>query len=611
MNINNEKLISKLLNFTIIAAKSLSNVAHSIKNAEVAYNEFIANSLRNSIQDTKYLNLTVQTEHLLSNDGRIDITISSRDNIIVACEGVRLRHFNKNIVNQQFLKLEKYSLANASAFFFIIYNETTDFNKSFKKYIDEFSLGQNSELDYTNPNIYTAKNTLNGMPVYHIFANINQEKEEIISKNKLQNITINSFKLFENINIELSPKVNIFLGKNAFGKTSFLQALALANIPDNNTDINNFQGLVKQNYTEAEVVIQRKEEQTSSIIINNNGKISSNIKIDIHEPVFLAYGTNLFSRYTDHNYSKLVNELINGSKKWYFTQSIFEETTASFYDPLGVLNTLHETKGEKAKEIKTFMLKVLNDLLPSEFKISLDTKFNKSYYFIDSSNNYLKTEQLSEGYKNNILLLTDIILRLISINQEKKSNNDILSVFQNTKGIIAIDEFDRHMHPSWQKSYVSDLCKLLPNIQFVFTTHNPISILGRKEGEIQMFYRNKENEIDIKQLPETLAIDAGTVLLTHFDMNSILSDDLQQKIDKFYELKSTIKLSKEEQTSLKNLENTLNNTFVGINIHDFRFLKFLKFLKENNINHRERLEELVIGKEDVNNFRNEFKEYYK
>ncbi len=508
--------------------------------------------------------------------------------------------------------MQKYSISNASAFFFIVYSsETSVFEKLVNKYTGELALGVNSESGYTNPDIHILKKIINGVPVYNLFVKINQEKEEIISENKLSNIAINSFKLFENINIELSPKVNIFLGKNAFGKTTFLQALALANIPDNNTDINSLQGFVKQNYVEAEIIIMREGEQSSSIIINNSEKTTSNLKTDIHEPVFLAYGTNLFSRYTDHNYSELVTELINGSKKWYFSQSIFEETTASFYDPLGILNTLNETKQEKAIEIKECILIIFKRLLPIEFKISLDSKWNKSYYFVDGNNNYLKTEQLSEGYKNNILLLTDIITRLISINQSKNLDNEIFSALQKTKGIIAIDEFDRHMHPSWQKSYVEDLCSLLPNIQFVFTTHNPISILGRKEGEIQMFYRNKENEIDIKQLPETLLIDAGTVLLTHFDMSSILSIELQQKIDVFYELKSKTKLSEEEQTSLLKLENTLNDTFVGINIHDFRFLKFLKFLKENNINHRERLEELVIGEEDITNFRNEFKEYYK
>jgi len=500
MNVNYEKLIPELLNFIIKATKDLANVVWLLKNTEVAYNEFISNSLRSSIKNTEYLNLYVQTEHRLSNDGIIDITINSPNKIIVACEGVRLRHFNKTLIKQQLLKLQKYSISNATVFFFIVYNETSDFEKSFRKYTEEFSLGLHSEYDYTNSNILTAKNIINGIPVYHLFVNINQEKEEIISENKLNNITITSFKLFENINIELSPKVNIFLGKNAFGKTSFLQALALANIPDNNTDINNFQDFIKQNYTEIEIVIKREGEQSSCIIINNSGKTTGNLKTDIHEPIFLSYGTNLFSRYTDHNYSKLVSELINGSKKWYFTQSIFEETTASFYDPLGILNTLNETKDEKAIEIKECILAIFKKLLPVEFKISLDSKWNKSYFFVDGNNTYLKTEQLSEGYKNNILLLTDIMTRLISINQSKKLDIEIFSALQKTKGIIAIDEFDRHMHPSWQKSYVEDLCNLLPNIQFVFTTHNPISILGRKEGEIQMFYRNKEKEIDIKQL---------------------------------------------------------------------------------------------------------------
>ncbi len=623
-NINNiNKLrIQELLNYTVKATNDLSNIAYSLRNTEDAYNRFIANNLRNSINNAN-LNLVVQEEtgvEISSPNrtiGLIDITINSfKDNrIIVACEAVRLSHFNKQILKNHLSRLQKYFNSNASAYFFIIYNENNNFSETLNKYKEilkqtNYTIQKSSyTTDFQNINVIKTRYLKEN--IYHIFVSLNQEKEEIITGKKIKNITITNFKLFENINVQLSPNVNILLGKNAFGKTSFLQALALVNIPDNNTDINNYQGIIRQKYHEAEISIEREGEPSTTINITNTGKTTSNLKLNIHEPIFLAYGTNLFSRYTDHNYSKLINELINGSQKWYFTQSIFQDTTTSFYDPLGILNTLNETKGEKSKQIKMFILSAFKKLLPEEFKISLDLENKISYFFVDGNNNYLKTEQLSEGYKNNILLLTDIIVRIISINQEKKLEKDIFSVFQDTKGIICIDEFDRHMHPSWQISYVENLCKFLPKIQFVLTTHNPISILGRNESEIQVFYRDKENEINIKQLPETLTTDAGTVLLTHFDMISILSINLQQKIDKFYELKTIKNLSNSQQKDLLNLEKTLNDTFVGINIHDFRFLKFLKFLKENNFDHRERHEELVISEEDVNNFRKEFKEYYK
>lgn len=45
----------------------------------------------------------------------------------------------------------------------------------------------------------------------------------------------------------------------------------------------------------------------------------------------------------------------------------------------------------------------------------------------------------------------------------------------------------------------------------------------------------------------------------------------------YYELKTTKKLSKKKQFLLLELENILKDTFIGINIHDFRFLK------DNNI----------------------------
>ncbi len=614
MSTKNENIIPEIFKLTVNSVKELSDIVYSLKNTEVAYNDFVAKNLKSSIKENDYLNLYVETEHRIPT-GRIDITISTTNNIIIACEGLRLLYPNKGLIEQQFTRLEKYMLTDVSAYFLIVYNETNDFSKSwlhYKKTIEELNYNiEQVPIIATSSNIELIKTNFisnqKSIPVYHIFANISHEKEEVVTENRLKSISINHLKIFDNLIVELSPNINIILGKNAFGKTSFLQALTLANIPDNHQlPYNEF---ISKNHKEAEIIIQRENEQEIAIQLNEVGKTSDSLTKYIHEPVFFAYGTNIFSKYINHNYAKLVDELINGTDKWHFTSSIFKEYDESFYDPLGVLNTLNKTQEIRAKKIKDFIIACLNRVLPQEFKIKTDPKYSISHYFVDAKNNLLETQQLSEGYKHNILLLTDIIIRIISIGNKKYT--DLKTLFANIKGVIAIDEFDRHMHPSWQKSYINSLSNLLPNIQFVLTTHNPVAILGRKEKEIQMLYYNENNTIDVKLLPETLTVDAGMVLLTHFDMNSILSTELQSKVDDFYNLKTKTSLSENEKKMLSDLQEQLNDTFIGVNIHDFRFLKFLKFLKSNGFDYRERLEELVISDEDVDNFRNEFKEYYK
>lgn len=51
-------------------------------------------------------------------------------------------------------------------------------------------------------------------------------------------------------------------------------------------------------------------------------------------------------------------------------------------------------------------------------------------------------------------------------------------------GIVLLDEMDEHLHPRWQRTLVSTLRRLLPNIQFIATTHSPLAIVNTHPGEL-------------------------------------------------------------------------------------------------------------------------------
>ena len=42
------------------------------------------------------------------------------------------------------------------------------------------------------------------------------------------------------------------------------------------------------------------------------------------------------------------------------------------------------------------------------------------------------------------------------------------------EGIVLVDEIDLHLHPQWQRVVIPRLGKVLPNLQFFFTTHSPL-----------------------------------------------------------------------------------------------------------------------------------------
>ncbi|MGL5624021.1 AAA family ATPase, partial [Cetobacterium sp.] len=75
---------------------------------------------------------------------------------------------------------------------------------------------------------------------------------------------------------------------------------------------------------------------------------------------------------------------------------------------------------------------------------------------------------LSDGIKSTLSMVADIAYRMAILNPQLLED-----IKEKTPGIILIDEIDMHLHPAWQKKIINDLCKIFPNVQFIFTTHSP------------------------------------------------------------------------------------------------------------------------------------------
>lgn len=76
--------------------------------------------------------------------------------------------------------------------------------------------------------------------------------------------------------------------------------------------------------------------------------------------------------------------------------------------------------------------------------------------------------QLSDGVRNMIGLVADIAFRATKLNPHLGAE-----AARQTEGIVLIDEVDMHLHPSWQQTVLASLQEAFPKIQFIVTTHSP------------------------------------------------------------------------------------------------------------------------------------------
>jgi predicted ATP-binding protein involved in virulence len=85
---------------------------------------------------------------------------------------------------------------------------------------------------------------------------------------------------------------------------------------------------------------------------------------------------------------------------------------------------------------------------------------------------------LSAGQRMMLAMVADIAIKAVTLNSysygpEEPGANDPMYVLRNSPGVVLIDELDVHLHPKWQRRVATDLKTTFPSIQFVCTSHSP------------------------------------------------------------------------------------------------------------------------------------------
>ncbi|MBB3118692.1 AAA family ATPase [Pseudoduganella violacea] len=104
--------------------------------------------------------------------------------------------------------------------------------------------------------------------------------------------------------------------------------------------------------------------------------------------------------------------------------------------------------------------------------------FNKDHKFVlerEKGGAPLLVSQLSQGYQSMLALAMDFSRRLAIANGHLPNAEQTgqLAPAMRAPGIMLVDEIDLHLHPSWQQRVLDDLMRSFPETQFIVTTHSP------------------------------------------------------------------------------------------------------------------------------------------
>lgn len=97
----------------------------------------------------------------------------------------------------------------------------------------------------------------------------------------------------------------------------------------------------------------------------------------------------------------------------------------------------------------------------------------------------LPLADMSDGYRAALAMLIDIIRQIIDVyGLEGLIVPDSGEPKIESNGIVLIDEIDAHLHPSWQRVIGDWFKRVLPNIQFIVTSHSPLICQSADEDGI-------------------------------------------------------------------------------------------------------------------------------
>ncbi len=394
----------------------------------------------------------------------------------------------------------QFKIIYQTGFFLVWGKEFLLQNHDYNKFIDDFIKEEKPNIDIYLKNNNSFDSSIAAISESSFEENIALNegfpKLYLDSKTKRERVCILKYLKVENYQGIKSLTINnlpndahwIFLtGENGYGKTSVLRAIAKGLLGD-------------------EELVNQINEKTkiSSCTITFDGRLC---------PQIVEKGNRIFYERDFYTvcYGVARFNITNGS-----TDSIENNSYTLFKNDGNLLDIekLFDTADESTFEKITNIFKKIIPNLENISKKETNGFFEIRYHEKNDEGDIFEPVRLNDlaaGYRGIIIMIGDMIRRF----------NRVGKSFEDTEGIVIIDEFDAHLHPKYQYELPKLLSTVFPKVQFIVSTHSPIPLLGvePKTAVVLKVNRTKEAGITVERLDEDIDID-------RLSANALLTSDI-------------------------------------------------------------------------------------
>jgi len=237
--------------------------------------------------------------------------------------------------------------------------------------------------------------------------------------------------------------------------------------------------------------------------------------------IFVKWLIQIIKIKNNNRYNKLLNQ-INELKS--FIQGDNEAIIELLNEKEKEYNFLKNNSENNHQIDNVEIIENIFKIIYSDFKcIKLEMDSGKDELILQFNNNFININQLSDGERLYLGLLSDIAMRLILLNPKLRNPLE-------GHGIILIDEIELHLHPRWQQQVVLNLQKIFPNIQFILTTHSPHVLSTVDKSAIRILNENNEVKPADLQTKGVISSDILERIMNTFAVPQVSEAIMQQNL---------------------------------------------------------------------------------
>ncbi|MBF0409629.1 MAG: AAA family ATPase [Candidatus Riflebacteria bacterium] len=212
------------------------------------------------------------------------------------------------------------------------------------------------------------------------------------------------------------------------------------------------------------------------------------------------------------------------------------------------------SKNPRSKTIFESVIGAMKDLLDL---VSVEVAERK-VWVTEHGRPKLLFSSLSDGYLTSAGWFLDLVARWITL-ADRYHHTIEEGFLARMRGLVLIDEIDLHLHPRWQIEIIARTRRLLPQMSFVVTTHNPLTLVGAKAEEIWVL-STEDGRVKATCGVETpLFLTGGQIYRRYFGIEDIYPDGLGRTLQRYAFLSGYALRNDDEQNELERLQKQLRD----------------------------------------------------